>query len=1043
MKDSWNNVRTVCCRPWLVLPTVYNDALSYGEQLDKFCYSLNKLIENNNILPEYIAEQIKEYISSGAIGEVVREILANYILNVKYPPKGITPAVGDGSADDTEALQGCIDYASENGGVVYFPYGSYLTQPLTMKSGVSLFGFDRYSTKVVLKGGATKALLNGNASGLSVCGLTLDGNSGIQVNSVNVVDLTGADLMVNNLIIKDGHKLFDFVGDGHLQLDDIVFGNAVENCFSVDGNVIVQAKNLLFTALSKVGGVNVIDIKANGGEYDFNSVAKCDTCMMISGNDNKIVALIGGASEDYVDTGEHNNVEIVGHSQKEYYSGNVKKDANNEEVTLQGTRSLHVVGESTMAIDSNSTESVDGTKNEVVTGVSTATYKSDRTIIGTNLNENLTGKKNITAKSVNANTEDFIINATNGLTYGNPTKLDDNFNYVPAIDLNGNAYKILADSGNLSKLEHMELKAPHEIITNIIAEKVFRTDESYYIPQGADYAENGKYILSLLNGKDNTVNLICLDINTFTIDWNIIISANHANSVVFNPNDRKIYIAACFTFENQGTLIPTIYVVDYDNPNNGIIDTITAPVDGIYSIALDKENNKWYSINYRGTELGKYNRVYVYNGIFESVEKTIDLKNYPSINGEFPSWQGITMVKDGVIYGIIYSPISALVAWDLNGNLITKATINRFSNGFKPISEVESLFYNKDTDTICIVASNLLQSENDENTHGAVILETNINKSITTYTFPFVGTSATRINAIGTDMGDKSWKPATENKLKSFYDAISLVKNSFYRNAVIYVMDSSKEGNNAIINNAVLYDVNCIIQPSDNASKVTFNGLLIGFSNITFNSAEFGGTRVDSGIKSNIAVRASNVRLNGKLLQVDNNDYGILSYQGSVIRHNTANDSLSYPIGYAVNHGEIIDNNRDSMYTNKYIVYGDTVPVQKSEVWLGGVSVGGVNPLKAKINNGYLYNKISVCLNDNIFCSALMNTTASVMTQTFSFNTSLNGKKTIVWCTLEINVANNTLKMTELKAISWNDTTKAFEDKTISSVVLRVWLERV
>lgn len=445
MSDSWNNVHTVCCKPWLVLPTVYSDALSYGEQLDKFCYSLNKLIENNNILPEYIAEQIKEYISSGAIGEVVREILANYILNVKYPPKGITPAVGDGSADDTEALQGCIDYASENGGVVYFPYGSYLTQPLTMKSGVSLFGFDRYSTKVVLKGGATKALLNGNANGLSVCGVTLDGNSGIQVNNVNVVDMTGSDLMFNELIIKDGYKLFEFVGDGHLQLNDIVFGNAVENCFSVDGNVIVQAKNLLFMALSKVGGVSVIDIKANGGKYDFNSVAKCDTCMMISGNDNKIVALIGGASEDYIDTGEHNNVEIVGHSQKEYYSGNVKKDANNSETTLHGTRSLHVVGESTVAIDNNSTESVDGSKSEVVTGVSSAEYKADRTVKGTNENETFTGKKVI-------NAQDIVLNSANSLTYKTPTEKNIFFNTIKFKDKNNLEYDVLVGGDNIDNL---------------------------------------------------------------------------------------------------------------------------------------------------------------------------------------------------------------------------------------------------------------------------------------------------------------------------------------------------------------------------------------------------------------------------------------------------------------------------------------------------------------------------------------------------------------------------------------------------------------
>lgn len=436
MSEVWENVNTVCCKPWLVLPTVYSDALSYGEQLDKFCYSLNKVIENNNILPDYVAEKIREYISSGAIGEVVRDILANYILNVKYPPEGITPAVGDGSADDTSALQGCIDYAAENGGVVYFPYGSYLTQPLTMKSGVSLFGFDRYSTKIVLKGGATKALLNGNGNNLSVCSLTLDGNSGIQVNDVNVVDMTGSDLLFNNLIIKDGYKLFNFIGDGHLQLDNIVFGSAVENCFSVDGNVIVEAKNLLFTALSKVGGISVVNIKSNGGDYDFNSVAKCDTCMLISGNDNKIIAMIGGANNDYDDSGEHNNVEIVGHSKKEYFSGNVKKDANNSETTLQGTRSLHVVGANTFAVDGNSTESVDGNKSEIVTGTTSETYKDTKTINLTNEDKTLTGKKTTTANSIAETvTGEKTVNANSIAETSSNRKIKAEHNYE--IDING------------------------------------------------------------------------------------------------------------------------------------------------------------------------------------------------------------------------------------------------------------------------------------------------------------------------------------------------------------------------------------------------------------------------------------------------------------------------------------------------------------------------------------------------------------------------------------------------------------------------------
>ena len=395
---NWNVVKPAMCAKWLVLPTVYSDALSYGEQLDKFCYQLNKLIENNNLLPDYIADMIEKYISSGTIGEVIRDILANYILNVKYPPEGITPAVGDGSADDTAAIQGCIDYASANGGVVYFPYGSYLSQPLTMKNGVSLFGFDRYSTKIVLKGGATKALINGNVSDLSVVGLTVDGNSGIQVNDVDAVNVTGSNVMFNELIIKDGYNLFSFVGDGHLQCDNIIFGNAVENCFSVNGNVVVQAKNMLFTNLSKVGGVSVIDIKANGGNYDFNSVADCDTCLMISGNDNKISAMISRANEDYVDTGLRNNICIAGKSNKEFYSGNVNVSANDFVETLQGNKTENVTGDITVT-GKNSETTLSGNKTENVTGDITVTGKNSETTLSGNKTENVTGDITVTGKN--------------------------------------------------------------------------------------------------------------------------------------------------------------------------------------------------------------------------------------------------------------------------------------------------------------------------------------------------------------------------------------------------------------------------------------------------------------------------------------------------------------------------------------------------------------------------------------------------------------------------------------------------------------------
>lgn len=463
MSLNWNNVKPACCARWLVLPTVYSDALSYGEQLDKFCYQLNQLIENNNILPDFIAEMIKEYINSGAIGEVVRDILADYILNVKYPPNGIKPAVGDGSADDTEAIQGCIDYASANGGVVYFPYGSYLTQPLTMKDGVSLFGFDRYSTKVVLKGGATKPLIGGTVADFSITNLTLDGNSGIQVNDVNVVTIMATNVLFNNLIIKDGYTLVNYVGTGGcFQISDVVFGNAVEKCLLTAGNANVQCENVLFNQLSAVGGVSVMDIGTDGGFFNLKSVATCNQCIVISGNNNKIYAIVENANIPATDNGLHNNIEIFGMSNKEFYSDNTSKE-------VAGTYSKKIGGKYTKDIDGNSTENYNGNYDKKVESDSSETYNGNRVI--TEKNETKTVKKNIiNANDFEMNANDFEMNAnnsinvnspiqsfnadeiklnsTNPVTYKKPTVLNRYFNSVPFKDNDGTGYNVLVYNEN-------------------------------------------------------------------------------------------------------------------------------------------------------------------------------------------------------------------------------------------------------------------------------------------------------------------------------------------------------------------------------------------------------------------------------------------------------------------------------------------------------------------------------------------------------------------------------------------------------------------
>lgn len=385
---NWNNVNGVCCKPWLVLPAVYSDALSYGDQIAHFCAALNKLIQNNNTLPEYIQQMIQDYINGDVIGEVVQNIVSQFILNVKYPPENLKPAVGDGSADDTEAIQGCINYAkNHNGMAVYIPSGAYSVQSLTLPGDVSLFGFDRYTTKLVLRGGATIPMISSVGTGFSIVGLTLDGNAGVQVENINVLSLNSQDVLLRDLIVQNGYQLLVYNGTGgHLQMDNIVFGNAVYRCVNISGSSIVQAKNLKFTQLSAVSGVDVINIASDEGMYDFISNVSCDTCLSVSGNDNYFSGLVSGATNSYVDTGLRNTIDFKGNSKKEYYSGGT-------DTTIEGNVGFTGNGAYSENISGAYTSVKNSTENKIVTGDSTEQYKSNKT-------ETVTEKKSITAKNM-------------------------------------------------------------------------------------------------------------------------------------------------------------------------------------------------------------------------------------------------------------------------------------------------------------------------------------------------------------------------------------------------------------------------------------------------------------------------------------------------------------------------------------------------------------------------------------------------------------------------------------------------------------------
>jgi hypothetical protein len=394
-----------------VLPQVYDDTISYQELLYKVISKLNELVENNNKLPGYIADLIREYISSGEIEKVLAEVLATYMLNVKFPPAGLEPASGDGSKDDTEAIQGCIDYAQSHGGMaVYFPSGSYLCNSLDIAGKCTMFGYDRYNTRIVLKGGATRPLLNGHVDEFSLNGLGFDGNMDIQVNNVNLIDITVGSGIITNVFVTDGYDLIKAQVDVDLQISDVVFNHAVENGLDVSGSGRVVVDNCVFRTVSALIGKRYVKFGvSNSVISNCVMVGSCPVGVEITGNMNRIQFDKGECVKGFVDSGVGNSVLVDGIEKSEKLTGDAVENIGGDvRVTVQGDVTSTVAGN---VVDSSmsKTESVTGKRviksgsvEDSTTGDRVVKSQSETKTVDDDSIEVIGGDKNIRAESYHA-----------------------------------------------------------------------------------------------------------------------------------------------------------------------------------------------------------------------------------------------------------------------------------------------------------------------------------------------------------------------------------------------------------------------------------------------------------------------------------------------------------------------------------------------------------------------------------------------------------------------------------------------------------------
>jgi hypothetical protein len=578
MIGNFTEVKPLCYWVQHILPLVYDDSLSYMELLGRVTKRLNELIENNNKMPDYIMELIKEYISSGEIEKVLAEVLANYMLNVKFPPANLTPATGDGSADDTEAIQGCIDYAFNNGGMsVYFPSGSYLTQPLTLRNKATLFGHDRYTTRLVMKGGATTAMLTGDVDELTLSGLGFDGNMDIQVNNVNLFTISVNSAIITNCLLTDGYDLLNITVNDDLQLNDVIFRHAVENALVLKGGGIVQGNNLIFKTVSTLVGKNfvIMDVSKSILEQ-----VKCygasPNGVLINGNNNVVKIWNEQSLTPFVDNGVNNSVTV-------YTDSEVEK--------LTGSKTAIIGGNVTETITGNKgvtahdiTETANGVRTENTTG-----NRNETT--GGNLVENTEGNATETVSG------DKVVSSQNYTETVRADKVTNSNKSTETVttekDFNANVSRetLGTKTVNVSGVNTENSGSKNETITG---DKVVKATNSTEIIDGdktvtaRDISNTAENITNhakqdLTEQVDGVRNVIVKGANNETVDSNNI---NVDNDMVTN-------VKGINNITGKKTTITTNEPLGYYKPTSGVaFDTIpfTDPKDNIYKVLVENKN---------------------------------------------------------------------------------------------------------------------------------------------------------------------------------------------------------------------------------------------------------------------------------------------------------------------------------------------------------------------------------------------------------------------------------------------------------------------
>ena len=443
-------------RQWcmLTLPTVFNDALSYDEQVCKLTQAINEMATTINGLPDYIIELVKELLDQMNLEEIVKQVLADYFfINVKNPPAPMVAAKGDGIANDTAAIQSMINYVSGKKNYLFFPAGIYSVNQLTMVPNVSLVGQDRFQAIINLEAGSNTDLITGEMGNCTISNLTLSANMPGQTQNCSVYHGNVTSMLFDNVIFKNGFDVLSLSIDGLVQMSSIVVDGAQGNGVMIGGSRC-SVDVIDFMNTSALNNETLLTV--SGANHVIQNVT-CYTAIkngvIVNGNNNFIKGVILNAITPVTNTGTNNRIEIV---------------TTNNNIEIQNGTAKTISG-----------------PYEVTAASSTEMIAGDKDVMANNVEISATGNLNVhgattdvgATNGVTVAGKDVTLNPTNPLGYKAPQVLNDYFKYVE-FQNNNTVYNVLVAGDEI-----LNIGNPFNTVADMIAgtmESGFATCLGYY-----------------------------------------------------------------------------------------------------------------------------------------------------------------------------------------------------------------------------------------------------------------------------------------------------------------------------------------------------------------------------------------------------------------------------------------------------------------------------------------------------------------------------------------------------------------------------------